>query len=640
MNFSYSHLLDLLEQKPSKEDLSKILFQLGHENDLDGDIFNLELTPNRGDCLSLRGLARDLNHFYKNKNNIKIFEEDIEEFDLNFINHEISRCPNISFLLIGIEDEVSVYKGYLEKYFTDLGNKKLNFFTDVSNYLSYELGQPTHCYDFNTIYDGFELKILDKENRFQTLHGEEIILKKGDLVFLKNNEVINFAGIMGGKKTSCLPSTKKVLVESAHFLPDAVIGKAISYDLKSDASHKFERFVEPQLSELALRRFINIVLDHAKITQLKVAKFNSLKLKKKRIIFDASEINRILGTNYDEKFLKSILNNLYFEIKNKEIIIPSFRNDIESSNDIAEEIARVEGYDKIKSRPLNIQKITKAKSFINDLRLFLIQNGFTEVINFQFSKNESEESISIDNPLDINKKNIRTDLEESLIENLLYNEKRQKETIKLFEISDLYTVNEKNEISFERYLGVIASGRIANNYEAFNKTIDKDFLVNIFSKSNINVENYISKIDRQKLDTKKKLDIFSFQLPIKEIEASFDQSSVESAPLSKGFFKYKKLSDFPSSNRDFSFLVKEKSNIDKISEIILKNDSQIIKDAFLFDYFHNEKEGYFKAGYRFIFQHPDKTLTDEEITNETNSFISEILTIDGVSIPGYKKNDS
>ena len=445
---------------------------------------------------------------------------------------------------------------------------------------------------------------------------------------------------MGGKKTSCQPSTKKVLIESAHFLPDAVIGRAVSYDLKSDASHKFERFVDPQLSELALRRFINIVSDHTEIVQLKVAKFNSPKSKRKRIIFDPNEINRILGTDYTEKSLKNILNDLYFEFQNKEIIVPSFRSDIESSNDIAEEIARVEGYDKIKSIPLNIKKISKAKSFINDLRSFLIQNGFTEVINFQFSKNENEGSISIDNPLDINKKNIRTNLEESLIENLLYNEKRQKESIKLFEISDLYSINEKNEISFERYLGVIASGRIANNYKAFNKIIDKDFIVNIFRKSNINVEKYISKIDRKKLDTKKKLDILFFQLPIKEIEASFDQSSLESTTPSKGFFKYKQLSDFPSSNRDFSFLVKEKSYIDKISEIILKNNSHIIKDAFLFDYFHNEREGYFKAGYRFIFQHPDKTLTDEEITNETESLIREILNLDGVSIPGYKKNDS
>ena len=640
MKFSYRHLTDFLELNPSKEDLSKTLFQLGHENEVDGDVFNLELTPNRGDCLSLRGLARDLNHFYKNKNNIKFFEKNIEEFDLNFTNFEKTRCPNISFLHIKIEDEVLAYKDYLERYFTDLGNKKLNFFTDISNYLSYELGQPTHCYDFDTVYDGLELKTLNNDYRFQTLHGEEIIAKKGDLAFLKNNEVINLAGIMGGKKTSCQPNTKNVLIESAHFLPDAVIGRSISYDLKSDASHKFERFVDPQLSELALRRFINIVSDHAEITQLKVAKFNSLKPEKKRIIFDSNEINRILGTNYDEKSLKSILNDLYFEFENNEIIVPSFRCDIESCNDIAEEIARVEGYDKIKSIPLSIQKITKAKSFINDLRSFLIQNGFTEVINFQFSKNDSEGSISIDNPLDINKKNIRTNLEESLIENLLYNEKRQKESIKLFEISDLYTVNEKNEISFERYLGVVASGRIANNYEAFNKFIDKDFIVNIFRKSNINVEKYISKIDRQKLDTKKKVDILFFQLPIKDIEASFDQSSVKSITTSKEFFKYKQLSDFPSSNRDFSFLVKEKFNIDKISEIICENDSQIIKDAFLFDYFHNEKEGYFKAGYRFIFQHPDKTLTDEEITNEIDPLINEVLNIDGVSIPGYKKNDS
>ena len=99
------------------------------------------------------------------------------------------------------------------------------------------------------------------------------------------------------------------------------------------------------------------------------------------------------------------------------------------------------------------------------------------------------------------------------------------------------------------------------------------FRSNIFKKTNINVDKYISKIDRHKLDTKKKLDIFYFQIPIEEIEASFDSSSVRNIPFSKGFFKYKQPSDFPSSNRDFSFLVKEKSNIDKISQIILKKDS-------------------------------------------------------------------
>ena len=151
MKIVYSHLLNFLEKKPSLEELSDKLFQLGHEHEIEGEVIDLEITPNRGDCLSLKGIARDLNHFYKADLDTEHYDADIPESNLVFENKAEDLCPNISFVEIEIEGKVKDYAPYLENYFKDLKLNKNNLFTDISNYLAYETGQPTHCYDDSRI---------------------------------------------------------------------------------------------------------------------------------------------------------------------------------------------------------------------------------------------------------------------------------------------------------------------------------------------------------------------------------------------------------------------------------------------------------------------------------------------------------
>ena len=147
MKISYRHLVSSITSKPSIDDVSKKLFQLGHEHEIEGNIFDIEFTPNRGDCLSVNGLLRDLAVFYEIQSNNNLYQKNIEEFDFNFTNSVPKSCPSISFLKIDIEDEISPYNKFLKEYFDDLDIGMNNFFTDISNYLSYETGQPTHCYD-------------------------------------------------------------------------------------------------------------------------------------------------------------------------------------------------------------------------------------------------------------------------------------------------------------------------------------------------------------------------------------------------------------------------------------------------------------------------------------------------------------
>ena len=143
MKIVYSHLLNFLEKKPSLEELSDKLFQLGHEHEIEGEVMDLEITPNRGDCLSLKGIARDLNYFYKAALDTEHYDADIPESNLVFENKAEDLCPNISFVEIEIEGKVKDYAPYLENYFKDLKLNKNNLFTDISNYLAYETGQPT-----------------------------------------------------------------------------------------------------------------------------------------------------------------------------------------------------------------------------------------------------------------------------------------------------------------------------------------------------------------------------------------------------------------------------------------------------------------------------------------------------------------
>jgi phenylalanyl-tRNA synthetase beta chain len=631
MKFVYQDLLNFLAEKPSKELLSEKLFQLGHEHEIVGDIFDMELTPNRGDCLSLNGLARDLNIFFGKAEPLKIFEGDIEQNNLNFKNLSPDVCPKISFLEIEIEGSSNTYKPYLENYFSLLGINKINFFTDVSNYISYELGQPTHCFDFNTINHELIFENRNCDESFKTLLGSDIKLESKNCIFSVNNKIISLAGVMGGMSTSCSTETKKVLVECAFFTPEAIIGKSVKYNLTSDAAHKFERGVDIQAQEKVLRRFIEIVSDHAVIKNIKIQSFEESQAQQNSIPINVKKINKILGIDIDEKEYLKYLSKLGFGT-GKEITVPSYRHDISSQNDLAEEIARVMGYNNIESKPLEISK-KKDKIFdsVNKVKNYMIKNGFSEVINFPFTKNEADKSISIDNPLDSNRNYLRTSLRDSLLENLLYNERRQKDSIKFFEISDLYTKN--NQINQEKKLGIIISGRRGHNYLDFSKKLDNAYLIELLNLDSNNQVFKIEEISRKELKTKKKDRIFYFEISIDKIPKNLFEE-LESTMDQINFIKYQSVSEFPSSSRDFSFSIKDSEKYDAVINYLSDLNDENLKDAFIFDFYENKKLNEIKVGVRLIFQSNLNTLSEEDIQKSVNKLLQPIIDIEGISIPG------
>ena len=639
MKLHVDHLQRFISDKVNKKELSDFLFQLGHEHEIHNKIFDIDFTPNRGDCLSLNGISRDLNFHLDKKKELDIYQDDIKKLDFNFTNDAIEFCPKISFLLIEISNEINSYADYLEGYFKDLNNKKVNFFTDVSNYLLYELGQPTHCYEFSEVSKGLRLHLLSRKSEFIALNNNKIQLQPNDLVFSSNNKIVNLAGIMGSNNSKCHEKSKLILVECAHFLPKAIIGKSIKYDITSEASHRFERFVDPDLQEIAIRRFIQIVSDHTTIIKIRLLNSSSKKNVSKKINFNPDEINKILGTNIDHEFMHNGLQSLGFSIKEDLILPPSYRNDVDNINDLAEEIARLYGYDNIQEANIDLPVKEFLPSQEDKLRHFLIENGFNEVINSQFTNKKNKVSIDVDNPLDSTRAIIRSSLESSLVQNLIFNEKRQKDRVKLFEISDIYTKDSRNNISCSKKVGIIASGRIAKNFRDFSRQIDENFLRNIFLKIGFKLDKFIKKIDRINIDSKSKTNIFFIEIPLKEIEICLESYTYSYTPKNN-FITYRKVSDFPSSNRDFSFMLKDPDKLNNISEIINDFKFKNIKDLFLFDFYKNENNNEIKVAYRFIFQSNEKTLTDEEINIEMKPLLMKILRLEGVSIPGYNLNEN
>ena len=633
MKIAYSHLVLHIIENPSIKQISDSLFQLGHEHEIEGDIFDMEFTPNRGDCLSINGLLRDLAAFYTVNLNHEIHNEKLNELPLDFENLSKETCSQISFLKIEIDQIPITYRGSLGNYFLDLSLNKNNFFTDISNYLSYETGQPTHCYDARTMNGNLLFHEIEKNEEFETLLDKKITLTGKNAVFSLNHDVINLAGVVGGKSTSCSANTKTVIVECAFFQPEAIIGKSVKYDIQSEASHKFERGVDPDCHDMVLRRFIKLVSEHTNIKDMSIISYKSEDNPITQIPVNVSKINKIVGINISEKEYLSHILKLGFVVEEGFIEVPSFRSDVKTQNDLAEEVARVIGYNNISTSEISIPKNeeTHHKAIENKLRFFLVDHGFYEVINSPFVSLASEEAIKVDNPLDSNREFLRTNITNSLVDNLLFNERRQKDSIKLFEISDVYSTN--NGINKKRKLSIIASGRVGLNYEDFSKKINKKYLTTLFQEILPNEVFDFKIVSRDLLDTKIKNEIVTLEVDIDKFSSDIlSYNEVSKSP--EGFVQFNPISDLPSSSKDISYSIKDFSKTKELQDLLLNYQSEIIKNVYIFDYFKNEKQEEIKIGFRFVFQSKKTTLNSAEIELVYNDIVGQSLRIAGISIPG------
>ena len=643
MKIVYSHLLNLLEQKPKLEELSELLFQLGHEHEIHGGVLDMEITPNRGDCLSLKGIARDLNYFYQAKELPKS-DMTLPALEIQFDNKAQDVCPNISFMQIEIEQAPTKYEPYLEAYFADLGINRNNFFTDISNYLAYESGQPTHCFDQNTMQGHFSLTKKRLKTKFKTLLDTEIELTDENLVFSLDDQVISLAGIMGGASTACSADTTKVLVECAYFQPEEILGKARKYNLSSEAAYKFERGVDYICQEEVLRRFLHIVSEHTEVKSVALYSEQN-KTTLAEVPYDANQLNAVVGIDISEQEQMAYLSALGFAT-GKNMTVPAHRSDVDQLNDLAEEVARMIGYNNIPSQVLALPVMAKQhkRSFEELVGRYLINQGCFEVINNPFTDFEGKEAIPVDNPLDKQRAKLRTCLMNSIRINIAYNQNRQKDSIKFFEFSDIYKTS-----GTERRFALAISGRVNKNAKEFNAQLDYAYLkglVNSICNDILKVQptyglaskrgydfyesltlngieiGGLGKISEDTIESKVKTPVFACELTIDDLKVP-DHNFVPT-------------SDFPASYRDLSFSLSDLEKVGTLTELVNNTTTNhgLLRESFIFDFFQNKKLNLLKLGFRFKFQAADRSLTDEEIDEIMDKLISNSMALDGISIEG------
>ena len=244
-----------------------------------------------------------------------------------------------------------------------------------------------------------------------------------------------------------------------------------------------------------------------------------------------------------------------------------------------------------------------------------------------------KKSIQVDNPLDSNKKFLRYNLKNYLINNLLYNEKRQHESIKLFEISDIYEKS-NDGIAKKRIMGIIASGRVANNYKDFQSKIDLNYMNDIFQsiQSEANIKLTFEHVSRNNLDSKIKNEIVYTEVEL--VKTNNEKKSIKKISTDYFIFpKYNRISEYPSSKRDLSFLIKDSSEFKIFEDLILNFKNELLKEVFVFD-FYVTPEKHIKVGFRFIFQSKISTLTDKQVNNQINEIITITNSFKSISIPG------
>jgi phenylalanyl-tRNA synthetase beta chain len=442
---SSSGIMELPEGSPVGEDLRVFLA-------LDDRCIELDLTPDRSDCLSVAGVAREV----------------------AVINRTDLRVPAIGPVSAVVEDGCSVeleapdacpryacrvildidYRGrtplWMRERLRRSGLRSINPVVDVTNYVMLELGQPMHGFDLGQLHGGIRVRMARSGEQLELLTGERIDLREDTLVIADAARPVALAGIMGGAPTGVTDETRNVLVESAFFAPQAIIGKARSYGLHTDSSHRFERGVDPQLQVEALERATGLLLEICggrpgpvveEVAPGHLPTAATLRLRRARV-------RRVLGMRLDDGVIEDILSRLGARLipteEGWDVIVPTRRFDLVLEEDLIAEIGRIYGYKDIPISHASVASATKAPpeaAFdLNRGKLLLVDRGYQEVITYSFVGQELQQKIdpgrpalSLANPLSSDMSIMRTSLWPGLLQVARYNLARQQERVRIFE---------------------------------------------------------------------------------------------------------------------------------------------------------------------------------------------------------------
>ena len=626
-----------------------------HYLGLDDEVIDFELTANRGDELSMLGLAYELGAIYSLKvKDIDTSYSPILEKDNNFsIDIKTNRCS--LYLAKKVKDvQIKESPKFIKNRLIACGIRPINNVVDISNYVMLETGQPLHFYDATCLGNKLIVRDAVDGEHLKTLDGQDRILAKEDIVIANEKEVVGLAGVMGGFNTEVSNDTTSIIIESAIF--DAVsVRKTSKKILRSEASNRFEKGLDPKRTYMAMDRACHLLERYAngKIYSSSYSYDKTTSLDKK-ITITTSDINTVLGTDICQKEIIDVFNRLGFvtKVENDAMIVsvPSRRLDITIKEDLVEEVGRIYGINNIQGKLPNLP--VKAGSYDKTTRFIrnkMVDLGLNEVLTQIFLPDnmthqyttDTFETVMLLDPLSVEKNALRYSLLPSLMKVYQYNKSRNLNDISIFEMAKGFYL--KNNTYGEEYkLAIVMSGEY---YLGLNQTKKVDFyIIKGLIEELLHSLGYENRYRFVKGDfpdefhpgqsayievAGKRIGILGKLHP----NVVLDDVYVAEISLDKlfqnktGKNKYKELNKYPSIKKDFAVILDKSILADDIVKVIKKAGGKKLTDIQVFDVYvgKNIDEDKKSIAFSLTFEDYTKTLTDEEVTMLFEKVIHEVI---------------
>tara|TARA_B100000287_G_scaffold428120_1_gene478964 strand:+ start:1995 stop:4391 length:2397 start_codon:yes stop_codon:yes gene_type:complete len=630
-------------------------------------IIEIAITPNRVDCASVYGIARDL--FAANFGKLKT--KQIPKIDSKFetkkklINKlKNNDCPSFALRLIRNVKNISSPKKIIKR-FGKTGLKVISSLVDVTNFITIDYCRPLHVFDFDKIKGDIIIRHSEKGENFLGLDGENYKLDKGMIVICDDNGIISLAGILGGLTTSCDEKTKNVLIEAAFFCSKSIISSGRKLNIQSDARYRFERGIDPNSVDEGIEIATEMILKNCGGEPGTIVKDSIENIPVQKIIMEKNFVNKVLGTDISEKFVTDKLQKIGCNVKvkeNLEVYPPSWRQDIKIKEDLVEEVARLYGLENIPSKSFTLantpsnHKSSTIQLIRNKIKKLLVSRNIFEVITWSFTDekiekffNNSKDFLKIKNPISSELSCLRSSLLSNIVFSIQKNIDKNFNNFSFFELGPVFfgvdpedqfdhvcivrsgKVSEKNWIEKERKFDFYD---IKADLSAVLKSLDMNidnFKISRLSKpyyhpgksGSLNISNepicFFGEINPFIINSLGiKCNLVALELNLSKLLTYYKKKQKSKEPLIS--------SPYQASKRDFSFELKKEILASDIIEEIKKINNKLIKNVKIFDNYEGEKINDNKKalGLEVTIQSNSGTLTDKEINEISEKIISKI----------------
>ena len=628
--------------------------------DLDDNVIDISITPNRGDCFSIRGIAREIGVI----NQLLVTPPEIKEVaatitDQKQVVVETQGCPRYLGRIIKNVNTKAPTPEWMERALVRTGIRQHSILVDITNYVLMELGQPLHAFDGGKVQGSVHVRQAIAGEKLVLLNEQEVELQDDVMVIADDEKALAIAGIMGSLSSSVTDETTEIFLESAFFAPLHIAGRARRFGLHTDASQRYERGVDFELPMIAMHRASQLIAELAggEFGPIIVAEKTELLPKREAIELEQAQVDQLLGYTVESDFITDALTRLGCEVTVKaegqwSVVPPSHRYDMAIYQDLIEEVARIHGYDNIQiSLPVIDVKLAKYEDQfeLTQLRQTAVTLGYQEAISFSFADLKLEKQLNpevnplaLANPISSDLAVMRSTLLSSLIPCVQYNVNRQQNRVRFFELGlrfDYQNAASIHDLKQIPTFALIATGsRTPETWHGKAQPMDffdfKGDIEEILAAARLNVEYVRS--EHSWLHPGQSAEILVNGQSIgylgrlhPSLEDQFDLATTwvaeldQSAVLQTYVSNFTELSRFPSVRRDIALLISDKINVSEIQGLIEKTGGELLGSTWLFDVYTGQgvEEGKRSLAFALLWQHPNRTLEDAEIKSGMDNIL-------------------